>query len=139
MTAKEYLRQAYRLNEKIDADLEELSRLRSLSTSISSPNLSGMPSSGSRNNDPAFARAIMKIIDFEKKIDADIDRYVDLKKEIRQRISKIENVNERLVLQYRYSNFDTWEQIAEKMNFTVQWVHELHKRALHSFSKMYNL
>ena len=34
MTSKEYLRQAYRLNELIDSDAEELERLRDLSFKI---------------------------------------------------------------------------------------------------------
>ena len=32
MTAKEYLRQAYRLNERINSHIEELENLRDLST-----------------------------------------------------------------------------------------------------------
>lgn len=38
MTAKEFLNQAYRLNELIDSDVEELERLRDLATRISGPN-----------------------------------------------------------------------------------------------------
>ena len=34
MTAKEYLRQAYRLNERINSHIEELKNLRDLSTRI---------------------------------------------------------------------------------------------------------
>ena len=34
MTAKEYLRQAYRLNERINSHIEELENLRDLSTRI---------------------------------------------------------------------------------------------------------
>ena len=37
MTAKEFLKQAYRLNELINSDLEELQNLRELSRSVSSP------------------------------------------------------------------------------------------------------
>lgn len=81
MTAKQYLQQAYRLNELINSDLAELEQLKVLSRSVSSPNLSGTPSGGSRNTEPAFVRAIEKIIDLEKKVNSEIDRYVDLKAE----------------------------------------------------------
>ena len=37
MTNKEYLHQAYRLDHKINSDIEELKRLREMSGSISSP------------------------------------------------------------------------------------------------------
>ena len=36
MTAKEYLRQAYRLDQKINSDLEEVAALREMASSVSS-------------------------------------------------------------------------------------------------------
>ena len=36
MTNKEYLRQAYRLDQKINSDIEEVARLREMASSISS-------------------------------------------------------------------------------------------------------
>ena len=138
MTAKQYLRQAYRLNELINSDIQELEQLKALSRSISSPNLSGMPS-GSRKQEAPFVNAIMKIVDLEKVINAEIDRLVDLKKEIRDKLFQIKDKNERLILQNRYLLFHTWEQIAEELNFTPQWVQEIHKRALENFSQQFNL
>ena len=138
MTAKQYLKQAYRLNELINNDIAEAAQLRTLSTSISSPNLSGMPSSGRKTEAP-FVNCVNKLIDLEAKINAEIDSYVDLKEEVRQKITALEDKNEKLLLQSRYLLFMTWEQIAESMNFTPQWVYELHKRALTTFSKKYNL
>lgn len=138
MTAKQYLRQAYRLNELINSDIQELEQLKALSRSISSPNLSGMPS-GSRKQEAPFVNAVIKIVDLEKVIDAEIDRFVDLKKEIRDKLFQIKDKNERLILQNRYLLFHTWEQIAEELNFTPQWVQEIHKRALKNFSKQFNL
>lgn len=37
MTAKEYLGQAYRLDQRINANLEEVARLREMASSVSSP------------------------------------------------------------------------------------------------------
>ena len=139
MTAKQYLKQAYRLNELINSDLEELSQLRAFSTSISSPNLSGEVVSGSRPQEAKFANAVLKIVDLENKINDEVDRYVDLKDEIREKVITIESKDEKLILQKRYLCFLTWERIAEDLGFTTQWVHELHKRALTTFSKVYNL
>ena len=41
MTAKEYLRQAYRLNELIDSRITELERLRDYSTRLTSCSFEG--------------------------------------------------------------------------------------------------
>ena len=50
MTAKQYLSQAYRLNERINSDLSELDRLRDLAISLSSVNYDGIRVSSTRSN-----------------------------------------------------------------------------------------
>nr|UVY03896.1 MAG: Protein of unknown function (DUF722) [Bacteriophage sp.] len=130
MTAKQYLRQAYRLNDLINSDLAELEQLKVLSTSVSSPNLSGMPSSGTRKQEAPFANAVMKIIELEKVIDAEIDRFVDLKKEIRDVINKVPDNNQKLVLKLRYIQFLKWESVAAEMDLSLKQVHRIHNEAL---------
>ncbi len=130
MTAKQYLRQAYRLNELINSDLEEVTELRELSKCIQGTNLTGMPGSKTRRQDPPFVKCVDKIVDLERKIDAEIDRYVELKDEIRKAINFLDNNNERLLLRYRYIEFLTWEQISEKMGISIRTVHRTHARAL---------
>ena len=129
MTAKQYLRQAYRLNELIDSDLKELEQLKVLATSISSPNLSGMPSSSKKQEAP-FVNVIMKIVDLEKVIDAEIDRFVDLKKEIRTVISNVEDNSQQLCLKLRYLQFLKWESVAAEMDLSLKQVHRIHNEAL---------
>lgn len=130
MTAKQYLRQAYRLNDLINSDLAELEQLKVLSTSVSSPNLSGMPSSGTRKQEAPFVNAVMKIIELEKVIDAEIDRLVDLKKEIRDVINKVPDNNQKLVLKLRYIQFLKWESVAAEMDLSLKQVHRIHNEAL---------
>lgn len=79
MTAKQYLSQAYRLNERINSDLSELDRLRDLATSLSGVNYDGVRVSKTRSTEAPFEKTICKIIDAEQKINAEIDRLVDLK------------------------------------------------------------
>ena len=130
MQAKQYLKQAYRLNELINSDLEELAELKIFSKNISSPNLSGMPSSGTRNTDSAFSRAVDKIIDLENHINEEIVHLVDLKKEIRSVINELIDGDEKLLLKYRYINFLGWEDICEKMNVSIRTAHRIHATAL---------
>ncbi len=139
MTAKEYLQQAYRLDEMINSGLKRLDHLKDLASNVSDSNFSDMPLNGARNTDPPFVRCIPKIIDLEHKIDDEIDRLVDLKNEITARLEAVPNADYKLLLTSRYLNFETWESIAEIMQFSVQWVHELHKRALKNFGEIYGL
>lgn len=138
MTAKQYLRQAYRLNDLINSDLAELEQLKVLSTSVSSPNLSGMPSSGTRKQEAPFVNAVMKIIELEKVIDAEIDRFVDLKKEIRDVINKVPDNSQKLVLKLRYIQFLKWESVASEMDLSLKQVHRIHNEALKNLKLPYS-
>ena len=129
MTVKQYLRQAYRLNELINSDIQELEQLKALSKSISSPNLSGMPS-GNKKQEAPFVGAIIKIVTLEKVINTEIDRFVDLKKEIRTVISSVEDNNQKLCLKLRYLQFLSWESVAIEMNLSLKQVHRIHAEAL---------
>jgi len=134
MTAKEYLRQAYRLNELIDSRITELERLRDYSTRLTSCSFEGERVSKSRSTEAPFARIIEKIVDLEKVINRDIDRYVDLKTEMNAAIDRVSNVDERLLLRYRYLNNYSWDDIAQLLNVSGRTVHRIHSTALYNFS-----
>lgn len=134
MTAKEYLRQAYRLNELIDSRITELERLRDYSTRLTSCSFEGERVSKSRSTEAPFARIIEKIVDLEKVINCDIDCYVDLKTEMNVAIDRVSNVDERLLLRYRYLNNYSWDDIAQLLNVSGRTVHRIHSSALYNFS-----
>ena len=80
MTVKEYLGQAYRIDQRINSKLEQVGSLRALATKATST-MSDTPPSGSRNVQ-SMESIIVKIIDLENEINEDIDMLVDLKREI---------------------------------------------------------
>ena len=131
MTAKEYLHQAYRLDHKINSDIEELQRLREMSCSISSPQL-GDRVQTSRSTDAPFVKCLYKIQELEAKIDSEIDLFVDLKKEIRSVIEKVENTDEQMVLRYRYIHNMTWEEIGDELKIDARTARRWHGSALTS-------
>ena len=115
MTAKEYLSQAYRLDQRIDSNIAEITRLREMACGISSPSWEEKVQT-SRNTDAPFVRCLEKIIDLEKVVNSEIDTLVDLKRQIRTTVDTVANVNERMVLRYRYIHNMTWEQIGGELN-----------------------
>ena len=110
MTAKEYLGQAYRLDQRIDAKLEQVSNLRALATKATAT-ISDMPRSSSPNLQH-MESTILKIIDLEQEINEDIDRLVDLKKEITTAIKAVIVPEYQMVLELRYLCYKRWEEIA---------------------------
>ena len=133
MTSKEYLRQAYRLNELIDSDAEELERLRDLSFKIAGGNYGERVISSGRK-EPSFVRYIDEIDEMERKIHAELCELVLLKRNITQAINRMENREERLVLSYRYLSNKTWEQISSILSVSIRTVHRIHQSALNHFS-----
>lgn len=130
MTAKQYLRQAYRLNELINSHIKELEQLRLISTSVPSIDFSKERVQGGQFPGDKIANIVGKIVDLERQINAEIDSFIDLKKEIHDAIEAVKNPNERLVLRCRYIEFLTWEQVAERMNYSIKQVHRIHSEAL---------
>ena len=129
MTPKEYLKQAYRLDHRINSDIAELGRLREMSTSISSPSL-GEKAQTNRNTDAPFVKCLERIYSLEEKINEEIDLLVNLKEEIRSVIDMVSNTDERMVLRYRYIHNYTWEQIGDVLGADSRTVRRWHGQAL---------
>ena len=133
MTSKEYLRQAYRLDQIINSDIEEAARLRDLSFKIAGGNYGERVISSGRK-EPSFVRYIDEIDEMKQKIHAELCELVLLKRNITQAINRMENREERLVLTYRYLSNKTWEQISSILSVSIRTVHRIHHSALNHFS-----
>ena len=129
MTSKEYLRQAYRLDHRINSDLAELERLRSMEGSISSPSFEEHYNPN-RNMEAPFIRCLEKIWDLEQKIKAKVDKLISLKDQMREVIDAVQNADEQMVLRYRYIHNMTWEQIGDELCADESTVRRWHREAL---------
>lgn len=132
--AKQFLRQIRRLDNAINAKLERIHELQSLTTKITSV-LSDDKIQGTQTPDK-MAALICKIVDFEAEINADIDKLIDMQQLAYKLIDQLTDSDYQLILMQRYLNYRTWEQIAVELNHTFQWTHVLHKRALIEFEKL---
>lgn len=128
MNTKEYLKQAFYLDKRINSKLEQVESLNALATKATST-LSDMPKSPNREISK-LEDTIVKIIDLQEEINKDIDRLVDLKKEIIRKIKNIEDKELQVVLEKRYLCFESWEKIAVEMNYSIQHIFRLHSKAL---------
>lgn len=130
MTAKEYLSQYRMLNARIDAKLAQAERLRHLAQSAGGQgNSGGVHSTQPRDR---VGELTAKIVDLESEINSEIDTLVDLEREIRGCIAKITNENQRAVLEMKYINGWTLVQIAVVLNYSLDGIKKIHKRALES-------
>ena len=128
MTPQEYLKQTYQLNQRIDSKLEQISTLRELATKVTST-LSDMPKNKSGSTS-SLADTVIKIVDLENEVNRTIDTLVDLKVQVYDSIRELESPEEQFLLELRYLNFKTWEEIAIAMGYGLDNVFKIHKRAM---------
>lgn len=129
MNAKEYLSQAYRLDQRINSDIAEVERLRQMAAGVSAPGY-GEKVVSSRSQDPPFVRYVHRVIELEDKINAEIDLLVSLKEQIREVIDGVSNRDEQMVLRCRYIHNMTWERIGEELNADPRTVRRWHGKAI---------
>lgn len=136
MTAKEYLRQLWCLDRRIDIKCKELEKLRA------EVGIRQMPDNqdrvtGSGCPQDHVADTVIRITQMEECLDKLIDRYVDLKKKIIEQIDGMENQTYQDILTCRYILMYTWEDVAKTMKYEVRHCTRLHGRALQAFAKQY--
>lgn len=130
MRAKEYLGQAYRLDQRINSKLEQIASLDELATKCNLT-LTGMPHNPDHGTSN-MAEAVSKIIDLQTEINYDIQKLVDLKREMVRVIKAVDNTEYQTLLELRYLCFKTWEQIAVDLGYNVRHVYRLHDEAVES-------
>ena len=134
MTAKDYLKRAYLLDKQIDVEIQELETLKLMRGQVQ-----GMcygeriGTNPNRNVEAPFIKTIEKIWEREQRINEKIDKLVDLKAEINAAIDRMANVEERLLLKYRYLKDESWEDIAMDLNMSYRTVLRVHASALKNF------
>ena len=135
MKIKEYLMQAYRIDQRINSKLEQIASLHDLATKAT-VTYSDMPRNPNKGKSK-MEDAIIKIMELEDEINHDIDRLVDLKTDITHLIKNLDSHEYQIILEQRYLCFKSWEQIAVDMGYSIQHTFRLHDAALTELERFY--
>lgn len=125
--AKSRLRLVGKIDRLINNKLKEIDRLKEIATSVSNPLSPNLARSG---NDDKIGAIITKIIDYQEDVAAQIDYYIDLKKQIVAEIESIESVEAMQLLYLKYIDGKTWKEIEIDMQISRAWMFRLHGIAL---------
>ena len=128
MTAKEFLGQAYRLDQRINSKLQQIDSLRGLTQKVTQSYDNEVVSR--TRNVSSLEDAIIRLMEAEEELNRQIDQLVDTKIEIGKLIDMVHNESYRLLLEKRYLCFLSWDQIAAEMHYSRRWVLNKHERAL---------
>ena len=82
-----------------------------------------------------MSAVLSKAADMQNELESSIAKLQDRRIEAEKLIRTLENSDEREVLRYYYlDTFNgrplTWEQVSNRMNFNLRWVHRIHDRAI---------
>ena len=127
MTAKEYLSQAYHVNMRIKYKMEEIKLLRELATKASSM-LSDLPKN--KQNQHRMEAIMAEIIDLVQEIEDDMDRLINLKKDIIIAIKNLAKPEYQMILELRYLQLKKWSEISEIMGYGIDNIYKMHRSAL---------
>ena len=129
MTSKAYLDQAYRLEQRVRLDKEELEDLRTLAASVGSPGFEEHYNPNHASEAP-FVKTLERIWEMEKKVNDELCLLLQLKGEIQSVINQLDNMDERLVLTYKYLKNYTWMRIGDELVADERTIRRWHSRAL---------
>ena len=128
MTAKEYLSQAWYLDKRIKNKERQLDWLRSHAAYVS-PRVkeeAKIPS-GIKSR---VEEAVVRIVELEDEINAEIARLMQLKQDIGKTIRGVNSMECETLLEMRYLTFLSWEDIAMQLDYSQDYIYHLHRKAL---------
>lgn len=131
---KKQLEQAYYIDKQINSKLEQVSSLRSIATKATTT--LRVDAGGGGHDNHSMESVIAKIVDLEADINADIDKLIDLKRDIGEKVKSVQQPDSRTVLELRYLCFKKWEQIAVDMSFSMQRVYQIHEKAIAELQRL---
>lgn len=126
---KEYLLGFQKISRQLARLENELAEIR-LNKYCPSCTSDGMPHASGCSDLSSY---MAKVDELEKKILKKKYNRLQKQQEIRNRIEKMEDENEKDVLTYRYLRGMKWEDIAVKMGYSWRRIHYIHSKALENF------
>ncbi|MFA0814915.1 MAG: DUF1492 domain-containing protein [Anaerofustis sp.] len=125
----EFLGEARRLREYIMIKEEQLASLREAAERIvPGANRYAGVSSGHRGG--GKEDLLCKIMDMESDLVTEIRKMVEAMERVKKAVEAVEDKTMRMILEMRYLNFKTWEDISETMCYSERHIYRLHTQAL---------
>ena len=126
--AEDFLAQAYRLDQQIQAKMIQLERIRACA--VGTGQRFGNVRVQSSGPQSLVENAVLKVMEEEETINEELARLMDLKKQIREVVERVDDVTYRLVLEKRDLLYESWRKIGMDMNISDRWAQIIHREAV---------
>ena len=136
MTAKEFLQQVFQAYQDADSKLEQMLRLQALATRTTTV-MRNTPLGNALVLSSRVEQAIVAIEGQSEHLANEIEKLLDIRREVSAVIEKVSDPTERRILEYRYLAFLSWKEISHVMKMSLRYVYMIHDRALKNFSEQF--
>lgn len=134
MTAKEYLRQIAVLDAKIKRRQTEIEELKTAATHITTVFDENKIQTSGRSDDK-IANIVTRWIAMEHQVAEMLEQLMDLRHKIIGEIHQLTDDRYIRILEMRYVDRETFEQIAVTMHMDIRHIFRLHGYALQEFTQ----
>lgn len=135
--AKEALKQIKVINNQIEIKKAELEDIYEKMRGISGKGFEPSYNTGTKNKS-SQEMYINKYLEYKEELNADIEKLINVKREMLNAVNKMDNADCIDVIYKRYFQFKKWEEIAAEKNYTYQGICKIHGRALNKLDKILN-
>lgn len=132
MNSKDFLIRGINLERRVEPLREEIEHYK---TMLNKCTVTYSDSPKSTTSSYRLEDCTQKIMDLQSELCEVMVDLVEVSCEISRAIQKVENYAYQDLLVKRYILGETWEKIAEDMNYSEQHIHRLHGEALKKFQK----
>lgn len=126
---RQWLNRAYNIDYEINTLLRERTVARERMCGVSAVGYGEKVQTSGGNGQET---AMVKYLEYDEKIRRRLKRLYEIKAEVIDAISAVDNPTYRQLLQLRYIEFCKWERIAEVMGYSRKHIGRLHCGALDS-------
>jgi len=130
MKPKEYLSRYHKMKVKIKKLQSLHDEYIRLSQNIPGCNFDDIRVDGTRNNEAPFVKWIHKALELEDDIKCLMRELPVVKNEILNSISTLENPEYKRLLIFKYIDWFSWREIADKMHYSIATIRRWHEKAL---------
>lgn len=123
MTAKEYLEQLKIYNQAVQVKAGEVEEYKTLATKVTQAWHGLPPDKNARGSNLEWWYA--KLVDERKELDYLVDRFCTFREEVLALLAKLDDPTHSALLNLRYVQFKSWQEVASEMSFSHQHVYRL--------------
>ena len=133
--ARQFLREVRHAHFRLEALCARAERYREMATRATG-RTDALRVSGTPNRSKVESY-VLELVDMHDELQKEISRLRGLQSQAEKMISQVTDERYRCVLELRYLCGMDWQDVADRLHYSLRWVHKLHAEALKGVNPLY--